>query len=161
MSQLEPGRIYELAWGDRTLWARLRALLPLRAASARTVDALFDPIDAPARLLPGDIVTLMLDSRIEQRGSWLPLTALAEGERGLWSVYVVESLPNADAELGATHRVQRRTVDVIHQGADGVFVRSALSENQRIVVAGLQRVVPGQFVRLARDTITLAEMRHD
>ncbi|MGR8921611.1 MAG: efflux RND transporter periplasmic adaptor subunit [Gammaproteobacteria bacterium] len=161
LSQLEPGRIYPLAWGDGTLHARLRALLPLRAATARTVDALFDPVDAPDQLLPGDLVTLMLDSRIEQRGSWLPLTALAEGERGLWSVYVVDALPDIDVELGATHRIQRRTVDVIHQGADRVFVRSALSEHQHVVVAGLQRVVPGQLVRLAEDAITLAEVRHD
>ncbi len=161
LSQLEPGRVYALSWRDTALHARLRALLPLRAASARTVDALFDPLDTPPGLLPGDLVTLQLDGRVDQRGGWLPLTALTEGERGLWSVFVAESLPHADTGVAATHRVVRRTVDVVHQGAERVFVRGALSEGQQVVVSGLQRIVPGQLVRLHGEPITLAELHHD
>ncbi len=161
LSQLEPGRVYALSWRGQTLHARLRALLPLRAASARTVDALFDPLDTPPGLLPGDLVTLQLDSRVDQSGSWLPLTALTEGERGLWSVYVAESLPATDTGPAATHRVVRRTVDIVHQGTEGVFVRSALNEGQHVIVSGLQRIVPGQLVRLLSDPITLAELHHD
>ena len=161
LDQLEPGRVYPVIWRDETIAARLRALLPVRAATARTVDALFDPVDPPAEMLPGDMVTLALDSRIAQRGSWLPLSALAEGERGLWSVYVTKPLGEGDNDLAATHRIVRHTIEVLYQSADRVFVRGAFNAAQRIVVTGLQRIVPGQSVRLARDAANLAEVDHD
>ena len=161
LGQLEPGQVYRLTWRETSISARLRTLLPLRAAISRTVDALFDPLDPPPGMLTGDTVTLTLENRITQRGSWLPLSALTEGERGLWSLYVVESLDDTGNNLAATHRVVRRTVDVVHQDAERVFVRGALTPDQRVVATGLQRVVPGQLVRLAGVPVTLAEARHD
>ncbi len=145
--QLVPGRIYRLMWQDRELQARLRAVLPLREAAARTIDALFDPVDSNPALLPGDIVTLALPSHIDQPGFWLPITALTEGQRGLWGVLVAEPRDQAPEALAASHRVDRRTVDVVHQAADRVYVRGALNENDLIVTTGLQRIVPGQWVR--------------
>jgi RND family efflux transporter MFP subunit len=147
VEQLVPGETYPLTWRGRTLAARLRALLPLRAVAVRTVDALFEPIDVPPALLPGDVVTLRLANRVEEPGSWLPLTALTEGERGLWSVYVAEPASDLPGETGATHRVVRRTVDLIHQDGERVFVRGALAAHDRVVTTGMQRIVPGQGVR--------------
>ncbi|MDJ0739183.1 MAG: efflux RND transporter periplasmic adaptor subunit [Gammaproteobacteria bacterium] len=161
LDRLVAGQRYTLAWRDRPIAARLRALLPQRAATARTVDALFDPVAPPAGMLPGDLVTLTLDSRVAQRGAWLPLGALAEGRRGLWSALVIESLDLPDDALAATHRVVRRTVDVVHHDDERVFVRGALRDDERIVTTGLQRIVPGQLVRLAAAPVVVAESRHD
>lgn len=161
LEQLQPGQIYELTWRGQVITARLRVLLPVRAAVARTVDALFDPLDAPDLMLPGDLVTLTLDSRVEARGSWLPRSALGEGQRGLWSVYFAERLSDAAAEMVATHRIVRHTVDVIHQESDRVFVQGALDNEDRVVVTGMQRIVPGQMVRLAPAPVAVAEVRHD
>ena len=161
IEQLEPGRRYQLEWRDRRLAASLRVVLPLRAATARTVDALFDLDDPAPAMLPGDIVTLRLTTRIDEPGAWLPLSALAEGEQSLWSLYVVD--PDADPPdgLGANHRVQRRSVDVVHQDADRVYVRGALNPHDRIVSTGLQRIVPGQWVRAAEARIALQAYDHD
>ncbi len=161
LDRLEPGRVYPATWRGQHIAARLRALLPVRAATARTVDALFDPVDPPDGMLPGDMVTLTLESEITQPGSWLPLGALTEGQRGLWSVYIAEPLVGEDADLTATHRIVRRTVDVLYQSADRVFVQGALRPDQRVVISGLHRIVPDQPVRLARDAAQLAEIRHD
>jgi RND family efflux transporter MFP subunit len=152
LDRLTPDRIYQVAWRGQTIMARLRALLPLRAATARTVDALFDPLDPPAGMLAGDLVTLTLDSPVRQRGSWLPLSAMAEGDRGLWSVYVAEPLAEPDHVLAATHRIVRRTVDVVYQSGDRVFIKASMNPDQRVVVSGVQRIVPGQPVRLKQDT---------
>lgn len=147
LEQLIPGRTYQLSWRAARLPARLRVLLPVRAASARTVSALFEPVTDDPGLLPGDIVTLRLENRIEQRGAWLPLTALTGADRGLWSVFVGTALDTGADPIGQTRRVERRTVDVIHQAGDEVFVRGALSAGEQIIVSGLQRIVPGQIVR--------------
>jgi RND family efflux transporter MFP subunit len=161
VDQLVPGRNYSISWRGRRTTARLRALLPVRAATARTVDALFDPIDPPQGVLAGDMVTLTLDSPVRQRGSWLPLSALVEGDRGLWSVYVTEPLAERANDLTATHRIVRHTVDIVYQNADRVFIKDSLSPEQRVVVRGVQRIVPGQAVRLAEDVASVAEIAHD
>jgi hypothetical protein len=86
---------------------------------------------------------------------------MAEGERGLWSVYVAAPLAKPDQVLAATHRIVRRTVDVVYQSGDRVFVKGALNPEQRVVVSGVQRIVPGQAVRLAQDPARLTGMSHD
>lgn len=161
IDQLLPGQIYEAEWRGQPIAMRLRSLLPVRAATARTVDALFDPVDTPVGMLAGDIVTLTLESEIAQRGSWLPLSALGEGERGLWSVFVAEPLAEVHGDLAATHRITRQTVDVVHQHADRVFVGETFNTDQHVVISGLQRIVPGQLVRLSHDAPTLAEVSHE
>jgi RND family efflux transporter MFP subunit len=161
LEQLTPGHIYQISWHNQTLAARLRALLPLRAATARTVDALFDPLESPQRMLPGDLVTLTLESPISERGYWLPLSAITEGNRGLWSVYVAEPLAKPDDKLAATHRIARHTVDVVYQSGDRVFAKGSFSPDQRVVVSGVQRIVPGQLVRLTQIKERLLKAGHD
>jgi membrane fusion protein, multidrug efflux system len=149
LEQLEPGNTYPARWKNQAVMLKLRALLPLRTATTRTVDALFDPLDPPIGMLAGDLVTLSLDSPVAQRGSWLPLSALTEGERGLWSVYVATPLEGQSKDSAATHRIVRHTVDLLYQSTDRVFVRGALEPNQQVVTTGLQRIVPNQQVRIA------------
>ncbi len=149
---LQPGSVYELDHGQSKLSARLRVVLPLRSARTRTVDALFDPTEqdyAGTALRPGDIVNLRLTLHVDEPGYWLPLAALTEGERGLWRVYVVEPAGDSPPGLGATHQVGQRTVELLHQEADRVFVRGGLNSGTPIITTGLQRIVPGQWVTTA------------
>jgi membrane fusion protein, multidrug efflux system len=158
LDQLLPGRLYPLFWHGQTFEARLRVLLPVRKVATRTVDALFDPVDPPPGLLTGDMVTLSLESSVRERGSWLPLSALAEGKRGLWSVYVAEPLAKPVGEPAATHRIARHTVDVVYNSGDRVYVKGPLAPDQRVVVSGIPRIVPGQPVRLANPAVSMAEV---
>jgi RND family efflux transporter MFP subunit len=154
---LQPGRDYPLIWRDQTFSARLRAVPPVRALGQRTVDALFVPNEPETPLRPGDLVELELEDWIAQPGWWLPLSALAEGSRGLWNVYAAER-PTTDANLD--HRLAARPVEVLHQDGERVFVRGPLRGGDLIVATGLQRVVPGQEVRvlpMAADRIALEE----
>jgi RND family efflux transporter MFP subunit len=149
VDSMTPGGEYRFAWRGERFDARLRALLPLRAAGARTLDALFVPLDPPAGLRPGELVELVLSERVPEPGLWLPLSALAEGARGLWRVYALEPLsatrPNG---LVADHRIAPVAVEVIYQEGDRVYVRGPLRRDGLLVRGGLQRVVPGQLVRL-------------
>jgi RND family efflux transporter MFP subunit len=144
---LEVGGAYELDSDAGLIRARLRALLPVRSGAARTVDALFVPEDpgqdAVRDLRSGDLVELALAQWIEEPGVWLPLEVLTQGSRGLWSAYALESGPDA----GANVRLAVRPLELIHQDGDRVFVRGALAAGDRLVAAGVHRVVPGQLVR--------------
>jgi len=115
----------------------------------QTVDVVFSVSDATL-VRPGDLVALRLAVRMEASGVWVPLAALTETVRGLWSVYVIDD----------NHRAQRKALDIIYQHKDAAYVRGALSEGDRIVAVGTHRIVPGQQVRLL-DESTLARRGDD
>ena len=136
-----------LTVAGRALPARLRAVLPLRDAVTRTVDVLFE-LQTDEGVLPGDLARLALERRVETPGCWLPLGGLAEGGRGVWTSYVAVPLPAGESAGEATHVIEARTVEVLHEREDRVYVRGALDTGERVVVEGLHRVVPGQSVRV-------------
>ena len=150
---LRPGREYELSWRGRAFSARLRASLPVRNQVTRTLDALFVPLIPPAGLHAGELVELEGSQWVEEPGFWLPLSALAAGPRGLWQAYATEPLtePLPDG-LVADHRIVPRPVEVRYQESDRVFVQGSLAPGDRVVSAGLHRVVAGQLVRVLGDT---------
>lgn len=150
---LRSRRQYELSWGGRVFPARLRAVLPVRRLGTRTRDALFEPIDPPDGLHAGELVEFELSQWLDEKGLWLPLSALAVGPRGLWQAYVTEPLTESTPNgLLADYRVVPRSVEVLYQDGDQVFVRGSLLAGDRVVSVGLQRVVPGQLVRVLGDT---------
>jgi RND family efflux transporter MFP subunit len=168
VSQLAADAEYRLEINRRPVTARLRAILPLRTGSSLTVDALFDPILEPSgqagaraapslgeaaggRLLrPGDPAELRLSKPISAPGFWLPLTALAEGRRGLWRALVVE--PESESSASATPsseirgRLVSRPLQVLHVDAARAYVQGSLARGDLVVEDGLHRVVPGQVV---------------
>lgn len=107
---------------------------------SRSVTVLFDIADGD-RAQAGQVARLVLSAPIDARGFWVPTSALAEGRRGLWSVYVLES------EDGGRYRVAPHSVEALRVEADRVFVRGAVDHGDMILASGLQRVTPGQLVR--------------
>lgn len=113
----------------------------------RTVTALFDlPADASAAA--GQVVRLAVATPIGTDGFWVPTSALAEGRRGLWSVYVLT--PEGDA----SYTLQPRAVETVRVEAGRVFVRGAVEDGELLLAAGIQRITPGQRV-----TPAIAEAR--
>ena len=143
---LKVGNIYRITAGDRQLEATLRAMRVDLEAGSRTVTALFtlaDTTDAPL----GEVAVLNLERRVDVRGVWLPLAALAEGRKGLWSVMLAGTTA---ASAVAKHTIRRETVEVLHVAGDRAFVRGAFKNGDRVVTAGVNRVTPGQRVVLAK-----------
>jgi len=135
---LNVGQPYELHTKNRRIDARLRAIRQDIDPATLTVGAIFDPID-DLDLLDGQTVTLKLEERVEADGGWLPLDALTEGSRGLWSVLVV----NAEVE---GHIARRESVEVLYSRDNRVFVRGTLPDSALVISGGLQRLSPGTIV---------------
>ena len=137
------GQRHQLLIRGRSVPATVDAVLPIRARNTRSVDVVFNlhvPLNGIRR---GDLTRLSIEKRIEEAGFWLPLSALSEGVRGLWTVYVVQSVQGQPSEL------ERREIEVLHVNAERVFVRGTLVNNELIVVDGRHRLVPGQHVEIA------------
>jgi hypothetical protein len=83
----------------------------------------------------------------------VPLSALTDGLRGLWNIYPLQ--PQAEPGL---YKLQSRDVQVLHATATDAFVTGALADGERVLSTGLQRLVPGQIVKLAADTVATAPL---
>jgi hypothetical protein len=124
-------------------------VIPVRDPSTRTVDVILQLMEEDSAV-PGDLARLQVERTISEDGFWLPLDALAEGNHGLWNAYVAVPLEGRSvAANGATHYLEPRVVEVLHEDSSRVFVRGALEAGELFVTNGLQRVVPNQEVRIA------------
>ena len=71
----------------------------------------------------------------------LPTAALSPGQRGLWSVYVVVGREGYET-------IESRPVEVLHTEGERVLVRGTIQSKDRVVSGGVQRIVPGQRVKV-------------
>ncbi|MHA7899546.1 MAG: efflux RND transporter periplasmic adaptor subunit [Henriciella sp.] len=132
------GQSYPLVSDQGTVSASLRSMTGVIDASNRTVTTVFD-IDDPSQVSAGAVVRLGLERDIDEQGLWLPVSALAEADRGLWSIY------KARGSSGSTV-AEPGIVEILHQDGDRVFVRGSIRDGDRIIIDGLQRIAPGQPV---------------
>ncbi|NNU16155.1 efflux RND transporter periplasmic adaptor subunit [Parvularcula sp. ZS-1/3] len=92
-------------------------------------------------LSPGSLVRLALTQERSARGVWVPLTALQEGYRGLWSVYVVENEDGQDL-------IRRKDIEILSLAEERAYVTGTLEDGDRVVETSTFRFVPGQRVRV-------------
>lgn len=137
-AELETGEIHTLT-GDRgPVDARLRSVTGIINAGQRTVTTVFDILD-PEAVSAGAVVRLEMTRVINEPGQWVPVTALSEGQRGLWSLYIAR-------KDGESWHVRPGLVEIIQSEGDEAFVRGAISDGDLIIIDGLQRIAPGQKV---------------
>jgi RND family efflux transporter MFP subunit len=139
---LEVGQSYRLALRGHDVQARLRALRPDVNPVTLTTAAMFIlPPDTLA--YDGEPVAISLPRRVEQAGGWLPLSALLEGERGVWTVLALRERDEGKLAL-------REVVEVLHVSGDRAFVRGTLNDGDRVIRDGVHRVAPGTQVAVVQ-----------
>ena len=136
-----PGKVYPVLVDNTVINARLRSVGQDVDPQTLTVLAVLNlPDDQPVRV--GQTVALQLEEEVASLGGWLPITALLEGDKGLWTVLVVRQ--GGD---GSTVTV-RESVEVIFNRSDRVFVRGTLTDGDSVVSGGMQRLSPGAPVEV-------------
>lgn len=143
---LEPGQEIAVrsAEGERVSLPILR-VLPQRDPRARTIDVILDLGAADLSPRDGDLVTVLRTMRVDEPGFFLPRNSLTESTRGLWACFVAVPDPDAGPEA---HRLDRRDLEVLHEYADTVYVRGSLEPGDWVLSTGLQKIAPGQRVRI-------------
>ncbi|MCG8440493.1 MAG: efflux RND transporter periplasmic adaptor subunit [Caulobacterales bacterium] len=140
------GEVYRFHVRGAPVSARLRSVTGVVERATQTVAAVFHVLeDGASRPAAGEVARLTLEKPLDEPGFWVPVTALAEGRRGLWNVLALEP----DPDEPGVYRLAPRLVDVIHTEADRAYARGAVAHGELIVTAGVERVVPGQRVRPA------------
>ena len=141
---LEVGKTYDLRVDDVLHPASLRSVTGVIDNGQRTVTAVFDLGSESSAVYPGAVARLELEQSLPQSGYWVPVAAMTEADRGMWSIFVVTE--DADGEPV----VEKRLVDVLHPEADRAFVRGALQSGDEMVLNGLHRLTAGMRVKPIR-----------
>lgn len=129
--------------------ARVIRVSPQRSGDMRTIDVIFalEPSRSDnghaSGVRDGDTAIFRYERQVQADGYWLPIGALVEGVRGLWSCYVLR-----DGDGGQV--VERLPLEVVFNDQTKVFVAGPLAEGDSVVVSGVHRLVPGQRVDVVK-----------
>ena len=135
------GEQYTLYLNGTTVSATLRSIGADVDSQTLTVLAVLTlPEGTPARV--GQTVALQFEEDVTEVGGWLPLSALLEGDKGLWTVLVTRK--NSSGETITA----RESVEVIYSEGDRVFVRGTITDDANVVASGMQRLSPGSPVEI-------------
>ena len=97
----------------------------------------------PLENVSGAIAKVSIPLTVEKAGFWIPLTALTDGIRGQWNIYLILS-----TESGKSNVIVPQTVNVEHTNETHAFISGVTEQQLTLVQSGLHRYVPGQVVRI-------------
>ncbi len=143
-NSLQIGNTYPLKTRAGIIDSTLTGLRADLDIGTLTVGAVFS-IEGVSAARPGETVLLQLAEWVTTRGGWLPLSALLEGDRGLWNVLTL----GGDSASG--YVAHREAVEVLHTEEDKVFVRGTLGDGSPVITSGVHRLSPGSPVAPAAD----------
>lgn len=133
------GESYTLYVEGKEISAKLRSVGADVDPQTLTVLAVLTlPKDQSVRV--GQTVALEFEERVNETGGWLPITALLEGDKGLWTVLVTKE--NKAGEIITA----RESVEVVYSEGERVFVRGTVADDTNVVASGMQRLSPGSPV---------------
>lgn len=138
-SQLKVGDTLSINVEKRSFLGTVTGIVPELDTTTRTQTVVLTiEAESSAGLVPAQVARLVLETSREADGFWLPNSALLQGLRGLWSVYVVEE----------DDTVARREVEILYSESESSFVRGTLLPGEQVVASGINRLVPGVKVQV-------------
>ncbi|MCU7553336.1 efflux RND transporter periplasmic adaptor subunit [Alteromonas sp. ASW11-19] len=138
-----PGTTLRVKVNESVVDATVTQRLATRARATRTIDILV-ALPADAGAMPGDMVSMLATTERSERGAWVPVSALSNGLRGLWRLFVVSQDDQQPLQLEA------RTVEVIYTDGERAFIRGAVADGDEFVTQGTHRLAPGQSVSVTK-----------
>jgi RND family efflux transporter MFP subunit len=143
------GNVLKVERGGKTFNAVVERI-NLALSTSRVSEIYLLPQDyADQALISGELVNVVLENSLAlDQGVWLPLTALTEYGRGLWSVYLAKS----DENTSAFAFVERTIVEVIQIQGEFAQVKGGVSKETVpfVIKSSTHRVVAGQKVKISK-----------
>lgn len=136
---LSSGQVVNLRVRDQFYQATIAGIGAELDPVTRTVE-LRVTLPTDADVINGELSYFTYQHAIQTAGYWVPISALTDGVRGLWNIYVVTK----DSEQ--RDRVERRDVEIIYTAKDKAFINGAISADEIYVDQGLHKLVAGQIV---------------
>ncbi len=145
LNKVQVGETYQVTAGALSAEGVVTSIVSDVNTQTGTLTVILEIPDDPG-FVARDLVRLSLQEEIRETGLWVPAGALNESLRGLWAVFVVEPDDNG---IGT---VVRKDVEIVQIEERRVYVRGTLEDGDLVVASSAFRLVPGQRVRIVRDT---------
>jgi membrane fusion protein, multidrug efflux system len=139
--KLKMGQTYTLTLRGERFASELLTVRPDVDPITRVTTAVFS-IPPAIQAVDGEPVSLTLSEPVPMTGGWLPIAALLEGNRGLWTVLRLE-------QDGTGTTTVHEAVEVLEIKDDRAYVRGTLPDGSRVVASGVHRISPGTPVVVA------------
>ena len=140
---LKMGGSYNLHLREQAFPAKLLTIRPDVDPLTRAATAVF-ALPPEVSALDGEPISLRLPEIVQERGGWLPIAALLEGKRGVWTVLTVKAQDDA-------YTTTREAVEVLDVQGDQAFVRGTVSSGALVVASGVHRISPGTMVAVQQE----------
>ncbi len=150
---LSRNKAYDIEVAGQLYKARFLKIRPDLQPETRTVDVVFELL-GQSHSSYGQVAALRLNERVDERGAWLELSALKEGERGTWTVLLAEPVAQTD-----TATLVKDAVEILHIANGKAFVRGALEDGMKLLVAGTHKVAAGEKVRVLEHSAIGLDLR--
>ncbi len=147
VDSIQIGQDITVEVGTYSLPASVKAIIKVRDDRSRTVDVILSLHKFPAHIRPGDLARIELAMKVDLASYWVPISALSEDVRGIWSIYTLEPLSKQGSS--SVQVVHRRTIEIIHVESERVFIQGYFEHDEQIITDGLQRIVPDQRVQVS------------
>lgn len=130
-----------------TIQVKLIAIGQQIDAINRTIELRFKLLNSPSKF-NGQLINVRIKKTISQQGFWLPLSALIDGVRGQWNVYLAEKVTVDSSQLSnkTIFIIKSTIVNLVHTTQEQAFVTGLDAKKQHIIVEGVHRFVPGQKI---------------
>ncbi|MCL1051211.1 efflux RND transporter periplasmic adaptor subunit [Shewanella abyssi] len=138
-STLTTGQQVDLRVRNKRYQANIAGIGAQLDPVTRTVE-LRVTLPSDADVINGELSYFAYQHAIDTAGYWVPISALTDGIRGLWNIYVLTQ----DGEQ--RFRIERRDVEIIYTAKDKAFINGAIKANEAYVDQGLHKLVAGQIV---------------
>ncbi|MGI2191739.1 efflux RND transporter periplasmic adaptor subunit [Shewanella baltica] len=136
--QFHAGLQVQVSVQDQTFTAEIAGISAEVNPISRTLQLRIS-LPQDARVINGEIAYLHQQQQIEQAGYWVPISALTDGIRGLWNLYVI-------AKDEQQSIIERRDVEILYTTQNMAYIQGAIQPNEIYVSQGLHKLVVGQAV---------------
>ncbi|MBE7213836.1 efflux RND transporter periplasmic adaptor subunit [Shewanella benthica] len=150
---LSPQQKISLRVAKTNYWAHIEGIGAEVNSVTRTVPIRLS-LPKDAKVLNGEIAYLAYEKEIHQAGFWVPISALTDGIRGLWNLYVLRS--DLDQDNHETFNIERRDIEILYTKNDMAFIRGAVHVDEAYIDRGLHKLVVGQRVKPTSTAATAA-----
>jgi len=135
LALLEIGASYAFDISGKTINATLKRLAPMTNVGSGNRLAIFSFTQFVA---PGEVVNLLLKTQIQTTGAWVPLSALSQGNQGLWNIYTL--VDNQDGSKS----VAREIVSLEYTDGTYAFISGTIKSGDQVITGGASKVIEGQ-----------------
>jgi len=142
INNLKVGQCYPLTIGDKDHRGCIDKIVHRLSPETQTSKVIFK-LRRSAPMFTGQVAKFNFKKFVQGQGFWVPTTALMEGARGTWQIYLLQPQENRNK-----YKIVTKQAQVIFSDNQRSYIQASVKTNDVIIAEGVHKFVPGQIVEM-------------